>query len=560
MQSSLTPATFERRPLDVEDYLNIMRRNMGWLLGPVLAGLVISIITAFLWPDTYLSIASIRVVPPQVPESFVQTNVTVQMADRVNAMQQTILSRNTLTNIIQTYDLYRKDRNRIPFEDIIEVMRKDIKISGLLRVAVANQLGTSAFQIGFSYENRYVAQKVTRDLMTRFIDENIRERSSQSQMTTQFLREQYGQAKAALDAIEQSLTEFRMANIGRLPEQMGNNVQQMTGLESRVSSLNANISRSNQDKLMLESELRGLREKLSVAKKSAAPDPVTGALASANGEDDLTRTEREVAQLERVLERMLEQYKPTYPDVQRMQARLKALKKEREALLNQTLAVKKSASPDAPAPPQRVNPTAAREIVELESQINRIQTSIRAKDLEVERYIQDIAESDRKLKSVQQKIEVGPIGAHQLEQLTRNHELAKRRYDELQVKVARSEVATDLENRKQGETLEVLDLPSLPESPTDPKRPLIILAGLGIGLVLGLSLVAARELKDTSLKTLKDVRSYTQFNVLGSVPLLENDLVVRRRRRMSTLAWATAVILSVIVSSGSIWYYYNTKL
>ncbi|MBK5294469.1 MAG: hypothetical protein JJE04_22660 [Acidobacteriia bacterium] len=561
MQPSMSPGMFERRPLDVEDYLNILRRNKGWLLGPTLAGLVIAIIAAFLWPDTYLSIASIRVVPPQVPESFVQTNVTVQMADRVNAMQQTILSRNTLTNIIQTYDLYRKDRNRIPFEDIIEDMRKDIKISGLQRVAGATQMGTSAFQIGFSYENRYVAQKVTRDLMTRFIDENIRERSSQSQMTTQFMREQYGQAKTVLDEIEQRLTTFRMANIGRLPEQMGNNVQQMTGLETRVSALNANISRANQEKLMLESELRGLREKLASAKRLAVPDPVTGSVASANGEDELTRVEREIVQLERVLERMLEQYKPTYPDVQRIQARLLAAKKERDVALNRRLTVKESAAtPAAPAPPQRINPMMVREIVELETQVNRIQSSIRAKDLEVDRYIQDIGDADRKLKSVQQKIEVGPIGAHQLEQLTRDHELAKRKYDELQAKVSRSEVATDLENRKQGETLEVLDLPSLPESPTDPNRPLIIGIGAFIGIMLGAGLVIGRELKDTSLKTLKDVRSYTQFNVLGSVPLLENDLVVRRRRRLATLAWATALILSVFVSSGSIWYYYNTKL
>jgi hypothetical protein len=130
----------------------------------------------------------------------------------------------------------------------------------------------------------------------------------------------------------------------------------------------------------------------------------------------------------------------------------------------------------------------------------------------------------------------------------------------LQEKVARSEVATDLENRKQGETLETLDLPSLPESPSAPNRPLIIGAGLFLGVGIGVGMVILRELKDNSLKTLRDVRAYTQFNVLGSFPLLENDLVIRRRRRVSILGWSTAMLVSIVIVSASMWYYYSTKL
>jgi len=564
MQPGIVPDSYTRRPMDVEDYLNIARRNMGWFAGPTLAGLVIAVVVAFFWPDTYLSVASIRVVPPQVPQAYVQTNVTVQMADRVNAMQQTILSRNTLTNIIKTYDLYRNEQSRLPFEDIIEKIRNHIVITNLRSIPGSDRFGTSAFQIGFYYENRYVAQKVTRDLMTRFIDENIRERSSQSQMTTQFLREQYNQAKADLDAIEQRLTQFRLNNMGRLPDQMQANVQQMSGMESRVTSLNTNISRVNNEKLMLESELRGAREKLNMTRKLALPDPVTGSTPSSlSANEELDNTEREIAQLERVLERMLEQYKPTYPDVQRLQSRLQTVKKQRESLLNKTQEVKepsKEGAAPVPAAPVRVNAALAREIADLEAQVQRFQAQIRSKELEVERYVREISDTEKKLGEVQRRIEVGPIGAQQLEQLSRDYDLAKKRYDELQQKVSHSEVATDLENRKQGETLEVLDLPSLPETPTDPKRVIIVLAGLFAGLIIGVLLVAVRELKDTTLKTLKDVRAYTQFNVLGSVPLLENDLIVRRRKRIVILGWATGLLLSVVVMSGSIYYYYSTKL
>ena len=241
-------------------------------MGPLLLSVVVAVVTAFFWPNTYISSAAIRVVPPQVPERFVPTNVNVHMGERLQAMRDTILSRNALTNIIQSHDLYRKQRSRVPMEDIIEDMRKDIDIRMPRVVTANNPSGLTAFLISFRYENRYTAQKVTRDLMTRFIDENIRERSGQSQMTTQFLRERYEQAKAELDAITGRLTQFRITNVGRLPDQMDTNLQQVVALESRIVSLNSAASRASQDKMLMESDLRGLREKLNAYTNMAADD------------------------------------------------------------------------------------------------------------------------------------------------------------------------------------------------------------------------------------------------------------------------------------------------
>ena len=562
-----------QRTLDVEDYLAIARRNVSWLLGPTLAALTLAVVVAFFWPNTYISMASIRVVPPAVPEKLVPTNVSVQMAERVAAMQQTILSRNTLTNIIQTYDLYRRERSRLPMEDIIEKMQRNISVTGLTQLGSTSNTRAAAFRIGFAYENRYVAQKVTRDLMTRFIDENIRERFSQSQQTTQFLRDQYDQKKLELDAIDQRLTTFRQANIGRLPDSMGSNIQQIGVLESRVSTLNTNISRTRQEQMMLETELRATREKLNAVNRirdvvqlpGGGVATSSGPAGPSDAELELGRVERELQQLERGLERMLEQYKPTYPDVQRVQSRIANLKREREDLVNRKLAIREPGSSSASAPVRTatavpVNPVRAREVAEMESQITRLQGAIRAKEIESDRYAREIGDAERRSKELQGRIEMGPVGATQLDQLMRDYEITKKGYDDLKTRLAQSQVASDLEERKQGETLEVLDLPSLPEQPTAPNRPVIVIAGVVIGLLIGLAMVTMRELKDNSLKSLKDIRAYTQFNVLGSIPLIENDLVVRRQRRISVLGWSTACLLAVLVMAGSIYYHFSTQV
>lgn len=566
MQATMDQPAYSvtRRPLDMEDYLNMVRRNVGWLIGPTLAALTIAVVVAYFWQDTYRSYASIRVVPPSVPEKFVPTNINVQMADRITQMQQTILSRSTLTNIIQTYDLYRQDRTKLPMEDVIENMLKSITVSSPQRLS-GGQGNAASFTIAFSYYDRYLAQRVTRDLMNRFIDENMRERFRQSQQTTAFLKDQYESARLELAEIEKRVTQFKVSHAGQLPEQAMANFQQLGAIESRVSTLNSNITRVSQERLMLESELRATRERLNAILKLPYDSPTTGvsspgaASTPSEIEQELARVDRDLGAMERALERMLEQYKESYPDVQRLKTRIATLKREKDSLLNRKLTVREPAAVAAApsvAAVTRVNPQRAREVADIEAQITRLQGQIRAKELESERYTRDISDADRRSREVQSRIEVGPIGAAQLEQLTREHDMAKRRYDEMKAMLSKSQMATDVEDRKQGEMLEVLDLPYLPANPTAPNRPLIIGAGLVIGLIIGGCLVAVREIKDTSLKSLKDIQAYTRFNVLASVPLLENDLVIRRRKRLAIIGWTSAVLLSLVVMGVAVYFYY----
>jgi len=568
MQATMDQPVFSRRPMDLEDYLNIVRRNISWLLGPALAGLTLAVVIAFFWPDTYVSIARIRVVPPQVPERLVPTNVNMVMAERVNSMTQTILSRTTLTNIIQTYDLYRKDRDRLPMEDVIERMQSDVKIGGLQHLGGGRS--AAAFEIRFSYENRYTAQKVTSDLTTRFINENTSERSRQSEQTTLFFRDEYEKAKADLDEIERKITIFRLENPGALPDQMGSSLSQIGAIEARIATINSSIGRANQEKLYMEGELRATREKLNQLQQILAAQAESGIGPNESGSSrpteldvQIAQAEREVQTLERGLERMLEQYTPEYPDVKRVKVRLEAARKDRDGLLSKKLAIAK-----APVPGAAVSTTTAkrpatlrtREAAELEANILRLQNNIRAKEMEAERYMAETAVAERRSREISARIERAPVTSAQLDQLMRDYELTKRRYDDLRLKVTQTQMARSAEERGQGETLEVLDRPSLPESPTAPKRGVIVGAGILIGFIVGAGLCAFREVKDHSLKTLKDIRAYTQFNVLGSVPLLENDLVVRRRRRVAFVGWTLALTVSVVIMAGSIYYYYSTLL
>ncbi|MGE5644581.1 MAG: GumC family protein [Acidobacteriota bacterium] len=551
MQPTQEPLSIPRRALDVEDYIDIVRRQKSWIIGPAFAALVCAVVGAYMWPDTYVSEASIQVVPPQVPERYVASNVNVEMSQRINQMANTVLSRDKLVNVITSNGLYRRQLQRKPMSDVLEDMIRDIKISQV--VSMQQQSGRapiSAFRVSFSYENRFLAQKVTQELVRSFIDENISANSRSSTQTTQFLQDQFEASRVALQDLETRLAQFREQNAGRLPDELQANLTTLRTLEQQLSGVNENIGRIGQEKLLLESQIRIYKDQLA-ALTQGAPDTFTAQAKS----ERLLQAERQIAATETFLAQLRERYKDTYPDVQAAQAQLAMLKKNRDALLKE-----ESEHKPAPVAVKTLNPEQVQGGRQLEATIQSLQSQIQAKDLELEQRTKSRDELNATINKYNARISTNPQVEKRYAELTRDYALAKAKYDELNTKKSQSEIATKLERSSLGEALRQLDQASLPETPTKPKRLMVIGAGAAIGLLLGIFIAGAREMKDNSLKNLKDARAYTNLPVLGTVPLLENDLVVRRKRRLAWLAWSAASFLGILAMSGSVYYYYATRV
>src|ERR1700691_3076286 len=145
-----------RRTLDLEDYIDIVRRHTGWIIGPTLAGIVIAIVVAFALPNVYVSQAEIEITPATISESLVKTTVNQRLTERILQMEQEILSRTSLSGIITDphLDLYKTERASKPLEDVIESMRvNDVKITINSLPGDGNRTA-SAFTIKFFYQDR----------------------------------------------------------------------------------------------------------------------------------------------------------------------------------------------------------------------------------------------------------------------------------------------------------------------------------------------------------------------------------------------------------------------
>lgn len=554
--------TIPRRTLDIEDFIDIIRRHKGWIFGPFLFTLVVSVVGVYMWPDSYTSTGIVRVVPQQVPEAMVQAAVNQAMDQRLNSMAQTIMSRSVLTNIINTFGLYPKQRAQQPIEDLVEDMKTNkIKITPVATMTGGGEhRGVPAFSVSFSYENRYQAQKVVGDLVSRFIDESIRNRSSATYATTQFLKDQMEQAHKELDDLELKLQAFQTANNGRLPDQMDANMRQLQTLQTQVSYLGGQISRANQEKLQMESQIQILKDsRTSVAKEQPMEQQT---LAYQQKNDKLAEAERDLTNTQTRLDLLLQRYSENYPDVVTVRGQLKVARQIRDDLLKEDATKKADATAgaDKAAPVRAQNPAQVRELRDIDNRIRTLQAAIEAKDLEVAGYNKQMGQASEAIRNYSGRVETVPASFREYGDLLREKEIAREKYVKLDENLQKAQIAQDMESRKQGETLELLDPASLPLIPTEPKRPMIVGIGAGIGLLLGILIAGALEMKDTSLKNLKDVRAYTQMAILGSIPLLENDFVVRRRKRLAWLGWTTASLAAVVIMSGSVVYYYVTKV
>jgi protein tyrosine kinase modulator len=543
-----------RRPPDVEDYIDIVRRYRSWIIGPLFAGLVISVVVAFLWPDTYVSSAVMRITPQQVPERLVPSNLNVQMGERLNAMQQDILSRGSLTELIQrpALDLYKSDRARKPMEDVIDQMRKSIKLTILDTPNTQGRRVASAFQISFSYTDRYKAQAVVRELVGKFTEQNQSVLRQQSQATTTFLNDELSLAKTYLDRLDHDITQFRIENQGRLPEQIDSNLATMTALHAQLASVTEALNRNSQEKMMLETQLQNFRNQLNFYAGSL--EETTTQQGQVVRNDRLLQMNKIILDTETALSALRETYKDDHPDIRALVAKLNVLKKERDALEKDEQQQQQSVVPERPR--KIVNAQVAKTLEDIKMNIASVETSMRAKEMDIRDRTRQQAELHKQVEALQSRIEVSPINQQKYGILMRDYALAKQKYEDLNLKKSLSETATNMEERKAGENLEVLDPASLPEVPTEPNRLLIAAIGMGVGFVMGIMLAGGKEMKDTSLKNLKDVRAYTNLAVLSSIPLLENALLVRRKRRLFWLAWTSAVIFGTIAMGGSMYYYY----
>jgi len=544
-----------RRQPDVEDYIDMVRRYRSWIIGPMFAGLVISVVVAFFWPDTYVSTAVMTITPQQVSQSLVHADVATQMGTRLQEMETEILSRSSLSDLIVHLDLYKKERTQKPLEDIVQDMRnRAIQVKPYESTGSGTESRVQAFAISFSYTDRYKAQQVVRELIGKFEEQNLIYMTKTASVTTEFLGDELKNAKQHLEDLDQKLTQFKVANQGKLPDQFQANVQAENAAEAEAARMADTLSQAQARKVMLEQSLQNLVADQNFYAQHGEDVVNSGGGGGGVKSQQLVALEALLTQQKSRLASMLKLYGENYPEINSIRAEISVTESQKADLEKQLEA--QAASTPEKGPTKVANVGVQARLEELKNSIATIKIQIQTTQGDIDRIIKNQGLVAQKIVAYQARIEQAPLNEQEYMQLTSDYQLAKTNYESMVQKRDSSETAKDLEQHKGGENLELLDPASLPEQATDPNRPAWAAIGTALGLVIGIVLAGAKEMRDASLKNLKDVRAYTNLPVLSSIPLLENALLVRRKRRLFWLAWSSSFIVGCLAMTVSVYYHF----
>jgi succinoglycan biosynthesis transport protein ExoP len=583
-----------------EDILQIVWGRKWLLLVPLaLGGLGMAIHSRSL-PNIYQSEVVIQVVPQGIPENFVRSTVTTQIGARLNAISQQIRSRARLEGLIVELGLYQSERRNGTMQDAVERMQREIKgptLSTERRSGASRQRGSASgsFILGFVSPNPEVALKVTERLASMFIEENLRQRTGQAEVTDRFLESQLESTRAELEQQEKRLAEFKRRYAESLPTRTGANTTGLQTTQNQVNSLVEKTVLDRERRLMLERQVADLAAleivettEAQVALRRGQPSasaarttrPSSGnqsrsasaASASTRGgqgvsgganrsggrtsagntgigngrgrqnggtpRDENDENATAAQRLERAREELnaLElRFKPDHPDIGIYRRRIADLERqaEEEALLAPVSAV---GVPGGASPAE----------LKRQQQLKALRDEIEMIDRQIVRREEEEKQLRAKLGQYQRWIEEAPVRDTELEVLTRDHDTIEGNYKTLLKKKSDARIATELEHRQVAEQFRIAEPPLLPQRPISPDRPRLVMMGAFSGLGLGLFLAALLEYRDRSLKTDEDVVAALSLPVLAMVPTIVTDGDRRRSKRRLVLTGSAVGIMLLL--------------
>ena len=498
----------------------------------VFTGWVFIVGAAWVLPSRYRSETLILVEQQKVPEHYVEPNITVDLQQRLQSMSEQILSRTRLMGIAEKFHLYSADQQHLGTQAIVERMRKDIGID-LVR---SNGDQITAFKVSYSANDAAIAQQVTAELTSLFIEENLQSRQQLSEDTTSFLETQLDAARKNLEQQELRLREFKSRYLGQLPEQTASNMQILAGLQTRLQSANDALNQAEQQRLYLQSLLTQYR---------GAQPSRTGDQENSSYVRTPSATAQKIEQLKTQLTELRAKYTSRHPDVIRVEQEL--AEEEKNASAETSKGAPSSVSPST----NTANETqGAGPILQIESQLKGV-------DFQIGNRKAEIKGIENEIDSYQKRLNLAPAREQELAAITRDHEQSRAYYESLLAKRNQSEMATNLEKRQQGEQFRMIDPPSLPQRPYFPNRLLFSLGGIAFGLVLACGNIVGRELIQGQIYGEEELKAVISAANVVLIPGVRTAAEINQMKRsvFADLAIATAVV--VVIPAATLLLYYK---
>ena len=448
-------------------------------------------VLAYKLPRVYEASATLLVESQQIPTDLASPTVTTNASERIQVIQQRLMTRDNLLQIADKFALYKDERQRLSPTDIVDRMRK---ATGINQIDVGSQaarrdVGVIGFTVSFQYGDPTIASRVANEFVSSILSQNIQSRLSRASETSKFFQDQLDKLDQQLLAQEKRIADFKRTNESALPD----------SLPYRRTQL-----------LQISSDIADLDRKIQLASQPAAFDSGIGP-----------------------------------GDAQQLDYRLKSKQLQLDHYRDQR---------DTLAPLAEKGVVPKNRIKDLDTQIATAELDIEATKAQIaaqggpggsDQLIDQLkAQRDalnQKAAALNDSILKTPQVEVELNALTRDYQNLQTEYGQAQAKLADAATGERLEEDRQSERFEVIEQATAPDQPVQPNRPRIILAGSFGSVAAGAGLVVLMELLDKSIRTVADLEKRLQLRPIAIIPYVTT--FGERRRR----GWRLVALLLLVV-------------
>jgi len=502
----------------LQDVMALLVRRKWWIVYPFLALSSAVLLLTYMLPRLYESRALVLIQSRDVPNDFVKDLLAASASQRLSTIQQTVLSRTNLLEILTEFRDSLPEYKNLNIDEQIANLRDRIGLAFNTTGGAGEGPTTISFTIAYSDRNPQVAQKITEKVTSVFIKQDSQARESKIGGSVSFLRDSLEKISAQLEVSEAKKRNLKAAHRNEMPEQLQTNLSMLSTLSEQRRGFSEAIDRFEREKAQVERDL-ATTEKTLVRPKPTVVGPPKNPL-----------LEEYVAAQNELKAQIALGRKANHPDVILVNNKLANIKSqltpEELASLDRKndKSLAESPTEETVPNPAYVNLMNQKESLEFELKIRR--NYLKNADTQIERYskfIQDAPQSEQQITDV----------------LRENINLTKQ-YQDLKDKLDVAQLSEDLETRQQGAQFKIQDPANLPLVPTKPAKPAIAAAGVLFSLLFSIALAIGVDVANQKMWTLSDVESLLGTTVLVEIPEIVTvaDLSAGRRRKRIHLASA----------------------
>jgi uncharacterized protein involved in exopolysaccharide biosynthesis len=484
--------------MDFKFYISLFMRRLHWFLLLLVIGSALGLTLAKVLPPVYIAEARLLVESEQIPGDLAASTVRTQPAEQLEIIQQRILTRNTLVDLANRFDVYETQsgtRRPMDTDSLVSDMRRRIRIS-----TSGGQARATLVSVRFEAPTAALAASMTNELVTMILREDVRIRTGVARQTLEFFEQEVDRLDKELAERGGVILDFKEKNLSALPDSLDFRRSQQAAAQERL--------------LQLEREAAGLRDQrnrlVSLNERMGAQLAVP--------QQQQTPEQQQLQNLEDDLSQQLAVLSPTNPRIKLLQARIASL---REIVDRQ---------PKAPG-------TASRE--------GQLLSAFEAQLAEIDGRLDFIAGQQSQvtgaLAGLEASIEQTASNANTLDTLERDYANVRVQYDEAVANKARAETGDVIEALSKGQRISIIEQAVLPNEPVRPNRVAIAAGGIGGGMVLGFAMVFLLEFLNKGIRRPVDLTAKLGITPFATLPYYRTRRETLRRRTL------IAAILGVVV-------------